>query len=144
VWCYENSPQNIAGSFQETPMRSLVGLVMTLLIVFVGYKLVFTQLQSTGSAAPARSIDVAGVKGDLISIAQAERIYQAQQNTYGTLDQLTSSGAMSMIKTGRDGYTYEAEASASSFRVVAHCPAAANPGCSNYAIDDTMEVRATP
>ena len=125
-------------------MRSLVGLVMTLLIVFAGYKLFFTQLQSTGSAAPLRSIDVAGVKGDLLAIGQAERIYQAQQNSYGTLDQLTSSGAMSMAKTGRDGYTYEAEPSASSFRVVARCPAAASPGCSNYSIDETMEIRSTP
>ena len=122
-------------------MRSLVGLVITLLIVFAGYKLFFSQLQATGSATPARSIDVAGVKGDLIAIAQSERMYQAEHNTYGSLNDLTSSGAMSMAKPGRDGYTYEAEASPSSFRVVAHCPAAANPGCVNFAIDETMEVR---
>ncbi len=121
-------------------MRSLVGLIITLLIVFGTYKLFFAQLQSTGSAAPAHTIDVAGVKNDLVSIAQAERIYQAEHSAYGTLDQLTSSGAMSMSKTGRDGYTYEAEASATSFRVVAHCPAAASPGCSNYAIDDSMTI----
>jgi hypothetical protein len=134
-------PQNTARHHEEAYMRSLVGLVITLLIVFAGYKLFFSQLQATGSAAPARSIDVAGVKGDLIAIAQSERIYQSEHNTYGTLDQLTSSGAMSMSKTGRDGYTYEAEASASSFRVVAHCPAATSPGCTNLAIDETMDVR---
>ena len=125
-------------------MRSLLGLVITLLIVFGAYKLFFAQLQSTGSAAPARAIDVAGVKNDLVAIAQAERVYQAEHSAYGTLDQLTSSGAMNMSKTGRNGFTYDAEASAASFRVVAHCPAAANPGCSNYAIDETMNVTTLP
>ncbi len=125
-------------------MRSLIGLVITLLIVFGAYKLFFAQLQSTGSAAPAHTIDAAGVKNDLVAIAQSERIYQAEHSAYGTLDQLTSSGAMSMAKKGRDGYTYDAEASATSFRVVAHCPAAANPGCSNYAIDDSMSITTLP
>jgi hypothetical protein len=125
-------------------MRSLIGLILTLLIVFGTYKLFFAQLQSTGSAAPTRTVDVAGVKNDLVSIAQAERIYQAEHSTYTTLDQLTSSGAMSMAKTGRDGYTYDVDASATSFRVVAHCPAAANPGCSNYAIDNSMTITVLP
>ena len=121
-------------------MRSLVGLILTLLIVFGTYKLFFAQLQSTGSAAPTRTVVVAGVKNDLVSIAQSERIYQAEHSAYGSLDQLTSSGAMSMAKTGRDGYTYDVDASATSFRVVAHCPAAADPGCSNYAIDNSMTI----
>lgn len=125
-------------------MRSLIGLILTLLIVFGTYKLFFAQLQSTGSAAPTRTVDVAGVKNDLVSIAQSERIYQAEHSAYGSLDQLTSSGAMSMAKTGRDGYTYDVDASATSFRVVAHCPAAANPGCSNYAIDNSMTISALP
>ena len=125
-------------------MRSVVGLLLTLLIVFGTYKLFFAQLQSTGSAAPTRTVDVAGVKNDLVSIAQAERIYQAEHSAYGSLDQLTSSGAMSMAKTGRDGYTYDVEASATSFRVVAHCPAAANPDCSNYAIDNSMTISTAP
>jgi len=125
-------------------MRSLIGLVITLSIVFCAYKLFFAQLQSTGSAAPAHAIDAVGVKNDLVAIAQSERIYQVDHSAYGTLDQLASSGAMSMAKKGRDGYTYDAEASATSFRVVAHCPAAANPGCSNYAIDDSMNITTLP
>jgi hypothetical protein len=125
-------------------MRSLVGLLLTLLIIFGVYKLFFAQLKSTGSAAPARTIDVVGVKNDLVSIAQSERTYQAEHSTYGTLDELTSSGAMSMTKKGREGYTYDAEVSTTSFRIVAHCTVAENPGCSNYAIDDTMNVTTVP
>jgi hypothetical protein len=125
-------------------MRSLIGLVITLLIVFVSYKLFFAQLQATGSAQPTRTVDVVGVKNDLLSIAQAERVYQAEHSSYATLDQLTSSGALSMTKSGREGYSYSAEPSANSFRVVANCSAATTPGCVNYSIDETMEVRSTP
>lgn len=126
-------------------MRSLIGLIVALLIVFVSYRLYFSQLQSsTGSAAPARTIEVVGVKNDLLSIAQSERIYQAQHGSYGTLDELTSSGALSIPKTGRDGYTYEVETSSTSFRVIAHCHAAGSAGCTDYAVDDTMEVHAMP
>ena len=126
-------------------MRSLIGLIVALLIVFVGYRLYFSQLQSsTGSVAPARTIEVVGVKNDLLSIAQSERIYQAQHGSYGTLDELTSSGALSIPKTGRDGYTYEVETSAGSFQVIARCPTVASAGCTNYSVDDTMEVHTMP
>ena len=117
---------------------------MVLLIVFGTYKLFFAQLQSTGSASPARAIDVVGVKNDLVALAQAERMYQAEHNSYATLEELNSNRAMTLTKTGRNGYTYEAEPSEDSFRIVARCPAAANPGCSNYAIDQNMEVRSLP
>ena len=125
-------------------MRSLIGLVVVLAIVFAGYKLFFAQLQATGSAQPTRTIDVVGVKNDLLAIAQAERVYQAEHSSYASIDQLTSSGALSMQKSGRDGYTYSADASPNSFRVIATCPATTTPGCSNYAVDETMEVRTTP
>jgi hypothetical protein len=125
-------------------MRGLIGLVIVLAIVFVSYKLFFAQLQATGSAQPTRTIDVVGVKNDLLAIAQAERVYQAEHSSYATIDQLTSSGALSMQKSGRDGFTYSADASPSSFRVIATCPAATTPGCTNYAVDETMEVRSIP
>ncbi len=124
-------------------MRSLIGLILVLLIVFAVYKLYFSQLQSTGSAAPARTIEVTGVKNDLVAIAQAERMYQAEHGSYATLEQLGSGGAMTIAKTGRQGYTYAAEPSGNSFRVEARC-SASDPGCLNYAIDETMEIRTIP
>jgi len=125
-------------------MRSLISLVVVLAIVFISYKLYFSQLQSSaGSAAPARTIDVAGVKNDLIAIGQAERMYQAEHSAYATLDQLNSSGAMAIAKTGRGPYTYAAEPSDNGFRVEARCSPSA-VGCINYAVDQTMEIRTTP
>ena len=125
-------------------MRSLIGLLVVLVVVLITYKLNFSQLQSTGSAAPARTIDLVGVKNDLLSIAQAERVYQAEHSSYASMSELSSSGTMAMSKPGRDGYAYEVETSASGFRVVARCPAATSPGCADYAVDDAMNFHTAP
>jgi hypothetical protein len=126
-------------------LGSLISLLVVALIVAFVYKFYFSQQSAeTGAATPVQTIDIVGVKNDLVAIAQSERIYQAQHGSYASLDDLVSSGAMNMAKPGRDGYTYEAETSESGFRIVAHCPTATSPGCSNYAIDQTMEVQAVP
>ncbi|HEY0701812.1 MAG TPA: hypothetical protein VGD60_03510 [Candidatus Acidoferrales bacterium] len=123
-------------------LGSLVGLLVVALIAVLGYKFYFEKAQSTaGTATPMQTIDVVGVKNDLIAIAQAERAYQAEHGSYASLADLNSSGAMSMTKTSRDGYTYDVETSASSFRVIAHCPATVTPGCQNWSVDQTMEVQ---
>ena len=128
-------------------MRSLGGLIGLLAIALIAglvYKYYFSQSQFPGAATPTQTIDVVGVKNDLVAIAQAERFYQAEHGSYASLDELTSSGALRMKKSGRDGYTYEVETSGQTFRVIAHCPAVTTPGCTNYAIDQTMEVLPAP
>jgi len=115
----------------------LVGAAVTLYI----YKAELTQSQAAGAGTAAQTINVVGVRNDLISIAQAERAYQAEHNSVASLDDLVSSGEMSMRKTGRDGYTYGVEPSGDGFRVTAHC---AVPGCTNYVVDQSMEVRSEP
>ena len=129
-------------------MRAVLGLisfVVVLAIVLFSYKLYFSKMASekSGVVTPIQTIDVVGVKNDLIAIGQAERTYQAEHGEYTSLSELTSSGALTMRRSGRDGYTYDVEASASSFRAVAHCPATATD-CTNYAIDESMELRAVP
>jgi hypothetical protein len=107
-------------------------------------KFYFSKLQSSGAATPKQTIDVVGVKNDLLGIAQAERAYQAEHGSYASLSELTSSGALTMNRTSRDGYTYDDDTSASTFRAVAHCPAATSPGCTSWAIDQSMEVQPVP
>jgi len=127
-------------------MRSVVGLLVVAVIAVVAYKVWFSQMRAegTGASTPMQTIDVVGVKGDLLGIAQAERAYQAEHGWYASLDDLVSSGALTMKRTGRDGFTYDVEASAGSFRAVAHCPATTNPGCTNYAVDQNMQVQPAP
>lgn len=127
-------------------MGRIVGLLVVALIAVVMYKLYFSKMQNSGAVAgtPTQTIDVVGVKNDLLGIAQAERAYQAEHGSYVSLGELSSSGALTMKRTSRDGYTYDVETSASTFRAVAHCPAATSPGCTSWAIDQSMEVQPVP
>lgn len=124
-------------------MKSLAGLLIVALLAALVYKYYFSSLQSAGSGTPAQTIDIVGVKNDLLGIAQAERAHQAEHGSYASLDELISSGELTMKRTGRNGYTYSVETSDQSFRAIAHCPTATFPGCSNYAVDQSMEVQAT-
>jgi hypothetical protein len=124
-------------------MKSLAGLLIVALLAALVYKYYFSSLQSAGTGTPAQTIDIVGVKNDLLGIAQAERAHQAEHGSYISLDELISSGELTMKRTGRNGYTYSVETSDQSFRAIAHCPTATFPGCSNYAVDQSMEVQAT-
>ena len=124
---------------------SILGLLIVAAVAALTYKFYFLQgPQPAEVRNPTQTIDVVGVKNDLLGIAQAERIYQTEHNSFGSLDDLVSGGAMTLKKTGRDGYTYEAETSSDSFRIIAHCPSATVPGCVNYSVDQTMEIQTAP
>jgi|SRR5215469_1136633 len=125
-------------------MSRLVGLLVVALIVVFAYKYYFAKALPTEGGTPQQVIDVVGVKNDLLGIAHAERAYQAEHGAYASLDALVSSGALTMKESGRDGYVYDVEPSATTFRAVAHCPASRNPGCTSYSVDESMEVRAMP
>jgi hypothetical protein len=125
-------------------LGSIASLVIVLLIGLFVYRTYLTSSSSAAVANPTQTIDVVGVKNDLIAIGQAERVYQAEHSSYASLDELVSSGAMALKKTGRDGYTYDVTTSADGFTVTAHCPAATSPGCSNFSLDQNMQVEATP
>jgi hypothetical protein len=124
---------------------NLVAVLVVAAVVGFTYKYYLQNEPAAPISHPKQTIDVIGVQNDLLGIAQAERMYQAEHSSYGSLDDLLTSGAMNMKKSGRDGYTYEAaEVSADSFRIVARCPSHTTPGCTNYSIDQTMQVRPAP
>jgi Tfp pilus assembly protein PilE len=95
-----------------------------------------------------QNISVVGVKNDLISIAQAERMYYTQNGSYADLSTLSSSGTMNITRTSRDGYTYTAEPAANAFTITATytAPPVSNPAgvtpphFPTFTIDQTMEV----
>lgn len=123
-------------------MRGLVSLVLALAIAFGIYYFYVRQVQPAGGGgAPTRAITATGVQNDLLAIAQAERMYFAEHGNYASLDTLTASGALSMAKLGRDGYTYTVEVSADTFTVTARHPGADYPA---FAIDRTMRIRSLP
>jgi hypothetical protein len=125
-------------------LGSLAGLLIVAIIGGLIYKYELTGPQSAGVATPTQTIDIVGVKNDLLAIAQAERNYGAQHGSFVSLPDLTSRGEMSIAKSGRDGYTYEVQTEPNNFHAIAHCPAAAIPGCASYSIDQTMELQNIP
>lgn len=125
-------------------MGRLIGLLVVALIAILAYRLFLGKMGSSSTATPRSTVDVVGVKNDLLAIAQAERIHQAQHGAFASLDELSSSGALAMKKSGRDGYTYEVETSTDSFRVLAYCPSFPTQPCTSYEIGPTLEIRALP
>ncbi|MGH9592800.1 MAG: hypothetical protein ACRD5L_06890, partial [Bryobacteraceae bacterium] len=78
-----------------------------------------TAVPGGAGTLPTQEISITGVEMDLNAIAQAERAYDAQNGTYATLDQLTSSGTLTMTRTSRDGYTYSVEVTPTGFSAIA-------------------------
>jgi len=129
-------------------MKGLISLMVTAAIA-VGMYLFFLKQASPGPGMVAtQAISTTGVQNDLIGIAQAERMYFTQNSSYTDLATLASSGTLNVARTGRDGYTYTAEASGNGFTVTARFTGpipempkgVAPPHWPTYSIDQTMEV----
>jgi len=129
-------------------MRALVGLVVVAALALGVYYFYLKRLPAGEGGGPAtQSISLTGVQGDLLSIAQAERMYIAQNSRCGSMGDLVSSGTLSFARPGRDGYTYSIDCSggAGNFTIAArHAAAPADATALHYptmVIDQTMRVR---
>jgi Tfp pilus assembly protein PilE len=129
-------------------MKGLIGIMVTAAIGLGIYMYTLKQAAPGPGMVVTQNISVVGVKNDLISIAQAERMYYTQNGSYADLSTLSSSGTMNITRTSRDGYTYTAEPAANAFTVTATytAPAVSNPAgvtpphFPTFTIDQTMEV----
>ena len=73
---------------------------------------------ATPSGNPVEAATIAGVKNDLLAIANAERGYIGVEGRYASLEELTS-GNYVTIKHERTPYIYDVEVSPGSFRATA-------------------------
>jgi hypothetical protein len=129
-------------------MKGLAGLLVTAAIALGIYMYTLKQAAPEKGMVVTQNISVTGVKMDLIAIAQAERMYNAQNGSYADLSTLQSSGTMNLARTSRDGYTYTVEASSDGFTATARYTApppempkgVAPPRFPTLSIDQTMEV----
>jgi hypothetical protein len=126
-------------------MRALAGLLVAVAIGFGVYEIYLKRMPSADQGtAPTQAISLTGVRSDLLQIAQAERGNIALNGNCVSLDELISSGALTMTRKERDGYTYAVSCSASDFQVLAEHAAAVEGSGIRYpklAIDGTMQVR---
>jgi hypothetical protein len=132
-------------------MKGIFGVVGLLVTAAVGlgiYSYTLKQAAPAPGMTVTQNINLTGVKMDLVSIAQAERLYFTQNGSYTDLQTLSSSGTMNIARTERDGYAYSAQASGDSFTVTATytAPPMSNPAnvtpphFPTFTIDQSMEV----
>jgi hypothetical protein len=124
-------------------MSRAVGFIAVLLVVVVGawYYLKTTQSASpAGTSNPTATINLAGVKNDLVTLANAERRHFASEGKYVSIDELRSSGDISMPSNSRGPYSYSADVTATGFRITATCSGACAGLPASFSIDETMQI----
>src|SRR5690349_18513902 len=115
-----------------------------LIVLAVGTFIYMRQVQSTslgGASTPQGTVDIVGVKYDLMAIAQAERMHNGLRGGYASLDELRSSGDLTMPRNNRGPYSYAVEVTGSGFRATATF--AADEGAKaprTISVDQTMEI----
>jgi len=125
-------------------MKGLAAVLVAAAVVYAIFHYYFEKMPTTDrGTAPTEAISLTGVRMDLLQIAQAERSYIALNSRCASLDELVRSSALSLPRTGRDGYAYSVDCSGADFKVSArHEPAPAGSGVRypNLAVDTSMQV----
>jgi len=126
-------------------MRALAAILVAAAVAYAVFHYYFQKMPSPDEGtAPTQAITLTGVRNDLLQIAQAEHAYIALNSNCVSLDELISSNALSVLRTGRDGYNYSVECSSGGeFKITArHSPAPAGSPIRypNLAIDSNMQI----
>lgn len=125
-------------------MGRAFGFLTLIVVVAAGAYIYMRQAQSTmaaGTSNPTATVDLIGVKNDLLVIAQAERSHAAMQGSYASLETLRSQGDLTMQRNNRGPYNYSAEISDDGFRIMATYSGPASPGQPGVlSIDQTIEI----
>jgi hypothetical protein len=117
-----------------------MGFLSLVVAMAVGMYIYSQQLKSAspaGTANPEGTVNIVGVQNDLLSIARAEREYQAEKGSYASLDELVSANYVT-VKGERPPYSYQVDTSEAGFRVTATRSTPGSPA--QIWIDDTMQV----
>ena len=130
-------------------MSRALGFIGLLIVLGVGAYIYMKQTQAVtpgggagGTATPRSTIDVVGVKNDLIALASAERRHFAADGKYVSIDELRSNGDISMSTNHRGPYSYSAETTDSGFHITASYSGPPNTDVPHtLSIDETMQIK---
>ena len=127
-------------------MSRIFGFVGILAVLAVGMYIYKQQILATSApggatANPRGTVDVVGVKNDLIAIAQAERRYWATNGKYTSIDELISNGDISMQKPSRGDFSYSSDFSDEGFTITATYAGSAEGVPKTMSVDQTMQVK---
>ncbi len=124
-------------------MSRAIAFLAVLAAVVVGawYYMKSTQSASpAGTSNPTATVNLAGVKNDLVTLANAERRHFASEGKYVSIDELRSAGDISMPSNNRGPYSYSADVTATGFRITATCSGACAGLPASFSIDETMQI----
>ena len=125
-------------------MGRVLGFVGTIITMAIGMYIYSQQIKTltpdAGTGNPEEIATIAGVKNDLIGIANAERGYLATQGKYASLDELNSGNYIS-VKGERPPYIYDVEINSGSFRATATRTTKGTPA--QLWITEDMQVQAS-
>ena len=125
-------------------MRSILGILGLVIVLAIAYRLNTSSLDPAKAGSPKQQIDVVGIQSDLLSMAQAERLYFASNGTYATLDQLQQSGNIQFQGTNHRGYAFDIEIDGlKHFRITAKPLDQSRTNGPVYSIDETQQISKT-
>ena len=118
-----------------------VGFIMVLVAAAIGFFLYSRQLQTLtpGRAEVSSTIDVIGVRNDLMAIANAERRYLAINGKYASLDDLRENGDIHI--PSRPNYRYYTEHSDTRFKIIATYSGTDPKAPKRISVDETMALK---
>ena|ERR1051325_2384705 len=121
-------------------MARAFGFVALIGVVAIGGYIYTKQIQSVTAvgSTPTTTIDVTAVRSDLIALANAERQYWASNAKYASLDELHENGGTQLPV--RPNYSYSAQATDSSFKIVAVYSGPDPKAPKRMAIDQAMSI----
>ena len=119
-------------------MGRAIGFLVLIIIVGVGGYLYIKQTQQVTMVGsnPQTTVDVTAVRNDLMAMATAERNYFASNGKYVSLDELKSSGDLTI--PNRPSYSYSAQISENSFKITADYSGSDPKAPKRLTVDHTM------
>lgn len=107
-------------------MSRTFGFIAVLIVLAAGMYIYMQQLKAVSpggvggnTANPHATIDIAGVKNDLLQFARAEQQHMASDGKYLSLDDLRAAGDTGLPGGSRGPFTYSIDADATTFTVTA-------------------------
>jgi len=126
-------------------MGKAFGFVGLLVVLGVGLYIYKQQIVSTSApggatANPRATIDVVGVRNDLVAIANAERRRYATDGKYVDISDLISNGDVSMQSPSRGPFSYSSSVSDSGFTITASYSGSDPNAPKRISVDQTMQI----
>lgn len=107
-------------------MSRVFSFIAVLLVVGVGMYIYMQQTKAVSlsgvdgkTANPRATIDLAGVKNDMLQFARAEQQHFASEGKYLSLEEMRSAGDTGLPSDSRGPFVYSIDASATTFTVTA-------------------------